>query len=311
MHTNDPIQALENVNKDYLNVLYSKEYRMGKRVYKLKNALKHFNIKALIEFWKSMRIQKKVSKMSYTVSSNDTVYANDIESCIDAGEGVVYTCVTGGYDNPGDPIFVNTDFVFFTDKVDENNNNSAWIKRQVNQEGLKGNQINRYYKMHPWKVLENYRFSVYIDGNVQVVSDIRPLYKVAMDSKCGIAMHTHPGRHCAYVEARACILSKRGNPELIEKQMSRYREEGFPEDFGFCEATIIVVDNNNPVSKLIMENWWQEFLASGSGRDQIAFPYVVWKCGYKMDDIGVLGNNLLFNPKFRIINLGDHKFKKG
>ena len=51
-------------------------------------------------------------------------------------------------------------------------------------------------------------------------------------------------------------------------------------------------------------------MLSGSGRDQLALPYIIWKLGYHMSDIGSLGNNLFLNPKFRIENLGDHRFRR-
>ena len=148
-----------------------------------------------------------------------------------------------------------------------------------------------------------------MDGNVQVVSDLTALTEIAKCSKIGIAMHKHPARKCAYVEAQVCIASKRGNADAIKKQMERYRKEGFPENFGFCEATVIATDLRNPNAKQIMECWWNEFCNTGSGRDQLSFPYVLWKNGFSINDVGLLGNNILFNPKFRIINPGSHSFK--
>lgn len=37
--------------------------------------------------------------------------------------------------------------------------------------------------------IKKYGYSIYIDENVQVLFDILPLYQIAKESKCGIAMH--------------------------------------------------------------------------------------------------------------------------
>lgn len=296
--------ALENVNKDYLEILYSKEYRLGKRIYKLKNSIRKFRLKDFIDYYKSMKIQKKVNKISEGKSIENSIYNKG--KIIENKKTVVYSCITGKYDEIKDPILKTTDCVLITDQETKS---KEWKKYDIPKDAinLKGNKINRYCKMHPFKIFKGYDFSIYIDGNVQVVSDVRSLCSIAKESKCGIAMHTHPNRRCAYIESEACIISKRGNPQKIREQMNKYRKEGFPENFGFCEATIIVCDLNNPVAKKIMNSWYEEFINSDSGRDQLAFPYVVWKNGYKIKDIGVLGNNLLYNPIFRVFINENHK----
>ena len=93
----------------------------------------------------------------------------------------------------------------------------------------------------------------YIDGNIQVVSDVSCLYTAARYSTSGIAMHRHRTRDCAYLEAKACILSGKGNKEAIIKQMEKYETEGFPHNFGLCEASIIVVDFETPNSNFIFD----------------------------------------------------------
>ena len=36
-------------------------------------------------------------------------------------------------------------------------------------------------------------------------------------------------------------------------------------------------------------------------RDQLIFPYILWKMNYKIDDVGSLGNNEYRDPKFKFI----------
>ena len=162
-------------------------------------------------------------------------------------------------------------------------------------------------KFHPYSLFENdYDYAIYIDGNVQLISDITGLYRIAKESPLGIALHLHSERDCVYNEAIWCKINRRGNIKKIEEALSKMKSEGFPEHFGLFEATIIVVDLHNQVGKHIMELWWKEFIKSECGRDQILFPYILWKNNYDIHSIGVLGNNEYFNPKFRIFS---HKGK--
>jgi hypothetical protein len=315
MNEEDLIKALESVNEDYLRVLYSSEYRTGKRIKKITRAIQKGNIREIVGFITSMKVQKQVKEVS---DKNKTS-----TQCVDepASNGAlmyqnrmvtVYTCITGGYDQPIKPIYCpNTEkFVLFSDDL-SSSEELEWHGISLDKvPGLQpGMNVNRYCKMHPYSIFSGDDYSIYLDGNVQVVSDLTALTEIARRSKVGIAMHRHPMRNCAYVEAEVCIASHRGNPEAIKKQMKKYREEGFPENFGFYEATVIVADLSNQNGKRILESWWDEFCRSGSGRDQLALPYVIWKNGFAMSDIGSLGCNLQFNPKFRIVNLGGHSFK--
>ena len=69
--------------------------------------------------------------------------------------------------------------------------------------------------------------------------------------------------------------------------------------FGLFECTIIVTDLHNNKGIELLDKWWNEFIKSESMRDQISLPYVIWKNGYSIDDIGNLGYNLKLNPKFK------------
>ena len=196
MSTNNPIEALEKVNQDYIDLLNSKEYLIGKRIYKVKNALKHLNIIEIKDFLKSIKVKRKLKK-SIKEDSVGKVYYNKgtevyNEKC------VVYSCITGGYDKISNPILKTCDFIMYTDNI--NIKTDDWELRNVPSDltYLKGNLINRYCKMHPFKLFPEYNFSIYIDGNVQVVSDVTYLTQLARESKCGIAMHLHQSRNCIY-----------------------------------------------------------------------------------------------------------------
>lgn len=293
-------KALLKLNEDYLNVINSKEYNLGRRIIKYVDIFKCFRVKVLINRLKYERERKKAAL--YNDKCRISKYYDEGEKPVSGVRVVVYTCITRGYDGLKNPIYCNSavDYICFSDSTIKNN--VDWIVRDTADfsNDSTGNYINRYYKMHPFEMFSGkYEFAIYIDGNVQTVGDMSYLCNIAKKGKTGIAMHLHPLRSCVYKEAEACLAFHKGNKTKIEELMLRYKKEGFPEKYGLPEATIIVVDLQNKNAKTIMDAWWEEFCNNRTGRDQLAFPYVLWKLGYEVSDIGCLGNSKKNNPMFR------------
>lgn len=217
-----------------------------------------------------------------------------------AAKIVVYSCITGGYDSICEPVFEfdNVEYVLFTDKNVEAKN---WKVLPIPKYCNKNDNIltNRYMKMHPNEIFEkcDYDFAIYVDGNLKVIGDPRPL--VYDTGRVGIAMHRHALREDIWKEMLACIAQRKGNPRKIMQQVVGYKKRGLPKKFGMLECNMIVVDLKNKLAKEILDEWWDEFLKSKSMRDQISLPYVIWKKGYSIEDFGNLGYNIYRNPKIR------------
>ncbi len=306
MDDKEIVKLIENLNKDYLDIYFSSEYRLGKKINKLKTSLKKHDFRSIKKYINSYIVQTKQKKISSTISP--AIFYKEGNK-VNGARGVVYTCITNGYDLPLSPNYIdeNCDYLLFTDSK-SSVKNSKWEIKLLDEKSkeFQGMKINRYYKMHPFELFNEYDFSIYVDGNVQIISEISSLYEIAKNSVTGIAMHLHSQRNCIYQEGKACIIGQRGDPEKIKMQLNKYKEEGFPHNFGLLEATIIVVDLHNDNAKKIMNKWWNEFNASDSKRDQLSLPYIIWKEGFSISDVGCLGNNIFFNPKFRIKGLGNH-----
>lgn len=218
---------------------------------------------------------------------------------------VAYTCVTGGYDMPQLPMmtFDNLDYVLYTDTV-EKYSNLASVYKIMNITNFVENYssilANRYIKLHPSELFQDYDFAIYLDGNVRIVSDIRQVINYC-SSSTGIAMHLHRERDCAYDEAEVCKILNKGNKDKIDLQMTKYKNAGFPRHFGLNEASVIVSSLHSSIAIELMDMWWEEFLASGSYRDQLAWPYILWKNNYSIEDVGCLGTNIYKNYIFEMI----------
>ena len=118
----------------------------------------------------------------------------------------------------------------------------------------------------------------------------------------GVALHKHCLRTCVYDEANVCIKAKKGNKKGIKEQISKYKKDGFPGNYGLLEATVIISEINNPNASTIFNDWWQEYINTGSFRDQLSLPYTLWKKNIQIDAIGTLGNCVYTNKHFYILS---------
>lgn len=291
------IRLYDNLQRDYFSILSSKEYAIGKKLCLWFEAVKrrqlYKQLKQEVSWRRIGRFDKKVPPSSFEYGEFPTPLPKI----------AVYSCITGGYDLPLSPLMKpsNVDYLLFTDEKPLNL--EYWTFKDLPKEALqyKDNTLrNRYCKMHPQIVGEGFDYAIYIDGNIKVYSDLTNIIN-AINSKTGLAIHRHNCRNCIYDEVEVCKIAKRGNIPLLDKQIRYYKAEGMPIHYGLLECSVIVSDLSNCKVNVIMSAWWNEFMRSSSKRDQISLPFVLWKLGYKIEDIGNLGWELTKNPKFRKI----------
>lgn len=196
---------------------------------------------------------------------------------------VVYTCITGGYDNLIKPSIVTpgVDYVCFTDNPELKSN--IWKIRPIPEELLGYSKVKqqRGVKILPHRYLPEYDISIWIDANVDTKGNLNEYLKGLDFTKYSVFIPEHPARKCIYKEKAECLRQKKITGEgvaLAEKQMERYRNEKFPENYGLVQSNIIVRKHNDEYSKKVMEKWWEE-LKDYSHRDQLSFNYALWKVG--------------------------------
>ena len=286
--------------KKYL--LNSKKYKLGNFLVNNLLLLKKIRIYKFFQNIKGHILKKRILK-KYCNHSSFKQKINNIN--YNKKKIAVYTCILGNYDNINIPLvkFNNVDYFLITDKKEKFEEYfGVYNIIELKEDTLsKGNIIaNRYAKFHPYDFFRKYDYAIYFDGNVRIVSDIRK-YITNILNKTGIAMYIHRERNDIYDEAKVCKLLKRGISKNIDKQMKKYTDEGFPKKYGMNEATIIVSDLKNMTSRVLLDAWFKEFLNSKSFRDQLAWPYVLWKNNFKIEDVGVLGNNIYEDNKIEIL----------
>lgn len=144
--------------------------------------------------------------------------------------------------------------------------------------------------------------SIYIDGNVTISRDIRPIIYSLIESQKKIALHKHSARDCIYDEGRIIWAQGRAKFKDILRQLWNYKREGFPRHFGLFENNIIIRFHNDPTCKTVMETWWYEFSTNATKRDQLSFSYSLWKNNLSHNYVMPMGDCSRNSPYFTVVN---------
>ena len=198
----------------------------------------------------------------------------------------VYTAIAGGYDKlPKYSCFPqNVDYYLLTDRPSEPffKGTVLDINRVVPSEVDRndGTLMNRYCKLNADRIFPEYRYSVYIDGNLSVVKDISDYVEFISD--VGFTTFQNLLHPDAYVEGFSVVTLGYGNDAQIRNQLRRYALEGCPRTPFAIQGTVIARDHDNETANKIFSDWYLEFV-NGARRDQIAIPYVMWKHNVDFD----------------------------
>lgn len=289
-------EAIQKQNQEYLDLLHSKEYQLGAKIIKIKNCILGLRIKNIGGYIRTLQAAKKIKK---TVDPDAWVNPLVEEDDYFADERIaVYTSIFGKYDSLKEPLIKpnNIDYFILTDQSIPDN--SCWKMINIgNHENLSSAEKNRYAKMHPDIFFESYKYSIYVDGSIKIISDLTPLIKRI--GNVGLAVHKHSQRACVYDELEYATNSYKITKKQAKLYLNYIHDIQMPKDFGLCECGVIARAHNNPLCKKIMSLWWEQFLKYIK-RDQISLPVVLYMNDIQINNIATLGNNIYTNQLFRI-----------
>ncbi|MBQ2870174.1 glycosyltransferase [bacterium] len=202
---------------------------------------------------------------------------------------VVYTCISGDCDIV--PIIQNYynpdwDYVCFTDNKTLNRLKrfAMWKIRPLKFDGLDSTRNARWHKTHPSELFPDYDESVWIDGNINILTNY--LFLKIEQSNKDMLIPIHYCRSCVYKEANVVKKLKRDCPEIVNKYLSLIENDNFPKNYGLNETNIIYRRHNVPAIINVMNEWWR-IIENHSKRDQLSLSYVLWKNDIKIDDISI------------------------
>ena len=196
----------------------------------------------------------------------------------------IYTVLTGGYDHLKQPSVIDErfDYICFSNDIPKDRI-GAWEIRKFDGEFCSKQIESRYPKMHPWIVLPQYDYSVYMDANISIASkDFYEQVIKKIESGAILSGVKHPFRDCCYSEGYAVITYGLDKIANVIKAMRYVRQQGLPRHYGMFEANIILRKHSDSKVQRQCERWW-EMINKYSRRDQLSYPYTLWKEGITFD----------------------------
>lgn len=203
---------------------------------------------------------------------------------------VVYKCVFSDYDVILRPSVVTKgcDYVVVTDNPDLFA--SGWQKHVVSAKKFSSaKEANLFYRSTFHEHLDCYEASLYLDGNIQICSDISGLFEKFVNSGAALGLQKHPERVSVAAEIEACIeFKKLKSVSDAWDELNYYRSLGFCDDMGLFETGLIFKNHSVDGLNEAMNAWYDAFRKFGQ-RDQLSLPFVLWKTGvsYSKFDYGL------------------------
>lgn len=200
-----------------------------------------------------------------------------------SGRGVVFSAVTGKYDDVREMEArrEDLDYVLFTD--DQRIKSDFWDVRYIdNNMDLDSIRLARRIKiLGPYELLDHYDYSIWIDGKIDIYGDVE---QYIQDYSTGepLLCFPHYRNLSVYEEAKVCILLNKDNAQVIKAQMNKYKAEKYVNDSRMIDSCVLVRDHHNLTLRRVMETWWDEVLQN-SYRDQLSFGYSCWKNDFVYD----------------------------
>ena len=143
---------------------------------------------------------------------------------------------------------------------------------------------NRICKLQPHRfgILNDSDINVYIDSNKQLF-DIDKLLeyceRLYNDPDTDAYFYNHEHRTTVRQELKEIIDWRRDDPARVKKQFTEYWKEGFRDDISLCVASVQIRKTHAPELQKFLDCWWNE-VKHKSYRDQISWPYAIWKTGF-------------------------------
>lgn len=173
--------------------------------------------------------------------------------------------------------FQKADYYAFVDKYQDVN---VWRQNKVQNfstHPIYTDRMNaKIYKILPELYFPDYEWIIWIDSTHEVIESPEKIIDEYMTGG-DIGVFIHNTRNCVYDESRVVIDWGKNIPDEVNKQVEFYRECNYPQNNGLFELSVIIRRNKKNIRKLNLM-WWEQ-ICKFSSRDQISFPFVLWKSG--------------------------------
>lgn len=191
---------------------------------------------------------------------------------------VIYTCVTGGYDNLLQPkcVFEGFDYICFSNDFHEAKI-GVWEIRPIPFKCKDKTRLSRFVKINPYIALPEYEYSLWIDSNLCILTiGLKDILESLIENDVLMASVFHPKYDCIYSDAIQCVKDGRDSYFSIRRQVNFLHSQKYPYHEGLYENNLIFRMHNNMKIKMISDSWWSIYMRY-SKRDQLSLCYVLWQ----------------------------------
>ncbi len=212
---------------------------------------------------------------------------------------VIYTAIVGHYDDIQQPEAVDDDFdyVLFSNDIDSSKV-GVWQVRNIPYEDVDVTRVARWVKTHPEQLLPGYEASVWMDGNIaiqtkEVYARVRELFQKGVLVS---AMWHNACRSILDEAAELALIGWERERVCLDWQHQLWKEH-YALNNSHWETNVLFRVHSNDRVKSLDELWW-DCIAHYSRRDQLSFPYTLWRtgveCPYCLSDHENARNSSLF-----------------
>ena len=188
---------------------------------------------------------------------------------------VVYTAVFNGYDILRKPTVITPgwDYICFTDcSTPSPPPDSPWRLVRLMYSPLSPVLASKMVKILWYQYVWMYDLSIWIDGSLTVNCNLDDFIEKYHRGK--FTVMKHPARECIYDEGEVIKKLNIAKRAIVDKQLNRYREEGFPPKQGLTANGVMV--RSEDLLRDTFNVWWGEVRVH-CHRDQLSFMYANWK----------------------------------
>lgn len=185
---------------------------------------------------------------------------------------VIYTCVTEGYDKLSNPVCTDPrfDFICFHRKGEALPEDGVWKHRELPYEESCPTRLARRAKHCPWELLQDYEYSVWIDGNLDITGqEFYDSMVRAADEGIVYGILRHPFRDDSYDELERCFANDRISLGEALRVRRMLLSHGIEPHGGMIETNVLLRKHNDP-SVLVMDRLWWSLICEYSLRDQLS-----------------------------------------
>jgi len=202
-------------------------------------------------------------------------------------KNVVYSVITNNYDEvlPTPDTREGWDYILFTDsKI-----NTTYSWRIINIDDALRNPIKtqRSLKIFNNYIFENYKNSIYIDGNIQMLEKPEHLWSLFGSE---FTLMSHPFHSTLRAEQKLITDAKKDCPQKIKKQIDQYFLDGYKDIYGMVQTGIMFRQHTERVIEVC--KFWLEEVIKNSHRDQLSFNYSCWKKNFNYNLIPIHSQKL-------------------